>query len=339
MSDAYPQLLRTPRARWWKPLIGLCLATFTLILSSVAIVFAVSGVGALLGADDPFSEEALSPDTPLGLLANNLAIAMIIPAVLLAVLVVHRERPGWLSSVVCRMRWGLLARFFGIAAVLVVVFFAATFAVPPVGVGDLDPPPASRLVALLAVIALTTPLQAAGEEFGFRGYLTQAICSWFARPGVATVLAALVTATLFALAHGVQDPWLFSDRLAFGLVASWLAWRTGGLEAAIALHAANNLVSLGYSAVEDTLSESLAASSVDWEYVVLDLAMMLAFAVIVHRLADRWQLTVRRVVPALDVQQPAAGPGVLSGPPAVGYPGPRSDSPSYGVQSEVPRED
>ncbi len=84
------------------------------------------------------------------------------------------------------------------------------------------------------------------------------------------MVAALVTATLFALAHGAQDPWLFSDRLAFGLVASWLAWRTGGLEAPIALHAANNLVSLGYSAVEGTLSESLAASSVDWEYVVLD---------------------------------------------------------------------
>jgi uncharacterized protein len=338
VSDAYPQLLRTPRRLWWKPLIGLCLATFILILSAVAVVLAISVVGALLGVDDPFSDDALSPDMPLGLLANNLAIAMILPAVLLAVLVVHRERPGWLSSVVARMRWGLLVRFFAIAAVLVVVFFAATFAVPPVGVGDLDPPSASRLVALLAVIALTTPLQSAGEEFGFRGYLTQAMCSWFARPGVVTVVAALVTATLFALAHGAQDPWLFSDRLAFGLVASWLAWRTGGLEAPIALHAANNLVSLGYSAVEGTLSESLAASSVDWEYVVLDLAMMLVFAVIVHRLTDRWQLTVRRGIPALDVE-PAGGPAVLSGPPAVGYPEPRSDSPTYGVQSEVPRED
>ena len=71
------------------------------------------------------------------------------------------------------------------------------------------------------------------------------------------MLAALVTATLFALAHGAQDPWLFADRLLFGVVASWLAWRTGGLEAPIALHAANNLVSLGYTAVEGTLSESL----------------------------------------------------------------------------------
>jgi membrane protease YdiL (CAAX protease family) len=145
---------------------------------------------------------------------------------------------------------------------------------------------------------------------------------------VGAVLAGLVTAVLFAFAHGTQDPWLFSDRLAFGLVASWLAWRTGGLEAPIALHAANNLVSLGYSAVEGTLSESLNASSVDWEYVVLDVAMMLVFAVVVLRLADRWQLTVRRVWPSPGAQPPADGPGVLSEPDAVGYPDGRSDPPS-----------
>jgi membrane protease YdiL (CAAX protease family) len=339
VTDAYPQLLRTPRRAWWKPLIGLCLATFTLILSSVAIVFVISGVGALLGVDDPFSDKALSPDMPLGLLATNLSIAMIIPSVLLAVLVVHRERPGWLVSVVGRMRWGLLARLFGIALVLVGMFFLLTFAVPPAGIGHLDLPPASRLAGLLTVVALTTPLQAAAEEFGFRGYLTQAICSYFSRPMVGTVVAGLITAVLFALAHGAQDPWLFSDRLAFGLVAAWLAWRTGGLEAPIALHAANNLVSLGYSAVEGTLSESLSASSVGWQYVVLDVAMMLVFALIVHRLADRWQLAVRRVAPALDPQPPAGGPGVLSGPAAVGYPDGRSDTPSYVLRSEDPRDD
>ena len=173
------------------------------------------------------------------------------------------------------------------------------------------------------------------------------------------VLSALGLAALFA-----RSPLAFlvlrivgTCYLAFlGVRSLWLAWRPrpaalpGALESAgahgagqavrigMTQGAANNLVSLGYSAVEGTLSESLAASSVDWEYVVLDLAMMLVFAVIVHRLTDRWQLTVRRGIPALDVE-PAGGPAVLSGPPAVGYPEPRSDSPTYGVQSEVPRED
>ena len=62
---------------------------------------------------------------------------------------------------------------------------------------------------------------------------------------------------LFALAHGAQDAWLFGDRFAFALVASWLAWRTGGLEAPIALHVANNLVSLVFTASTGSLEESL----------------------------------------------------------------------------------
>ena len=40
-----------------------------------------------------------SIDTVLGLLANNLILATIVPAAVLAVLVVHQERPGWLASV------------------------------------------------------------------------------------------------------------------------------------------------------------------------------------------------------------------------------------------------
>ena len=327
MTDRYPQLLRNPGRRWWVPPLGLLVAALTLVVASVGVVLAASTVGAMLGVEEPFSEEALSADTPLGLAANNLAIAMIVPAVLVAVLAVHRERIGWLSSVVARLRPGLLGRFFVVAFGLVVVFFGATFLVPPVGFGDVDVPSGGRLLALFAVILLTTPLQAAAEEYGFRGYLTQALCSWFARPRVGTVVAAVVTAFLFALAHGVQDAWLFSDRFLFGLVASWLAWRTGGLEAAIALHVANNLVSLGYSATTGTLAESLAASSLDWEYAVIDVAMMLVFAVTVHRLAGRWQLTVRRVVaqPGPPDSSPS-GSGVLSGPPAVGYPDARSDS-------------
>jgi len=328
VSDRYPQLLRTERHRWWKPLLGLAVAALTLILGSIAVVLAAAAIAALVGVDNPFSDEAMSADTPLGLAGTNLSIAMIIPAVLLAVVAIHRTRVGWLSSVEARLRWALLGRIFPLALVLVVLFFAATFLVPPAGFGDIDAPPGSRLVALLAVILLTTPLQAAAEEYGFRGYLTQSIGSWFGRAEVGTVVAAAVTGLLFALAHGVQDAWLFGDRLAFGLVASWLAWRTGGLEAPIALHIANNLVSLVYSAATGSLEESLSATDLDWPYAVLDLAMMVVFALVVARLADRWHLRVRRAAGVAGAAYGVGAPGALSGPPAVGYPDVRSDYPS-----------
>ena len=49
-------------------------------------------------------------------------------------------------------------------------------------------------------------------------------------------------APLFSAAHGPQDLLTFLDRFAFGLAASAVVWLTGGLEAAIVLHAVNNVL-------------------------------------------------------------------------------------------------
>ena len=89
----------------------------------------------------------------------------------------------------------------------------------------------------LVVIILTSPLQAAAEEIFFRGYLMQALGSLVAQPWFGVVVSAVV----FALMHGVQNPALFLDRLGFGLLAGFLVWRTGGLEAGIGAHVINNI--------------------------------------------------------------------------------------------------
>jgi uncharacterized protein len=329
-GDRYPQLLRTGRATWWRPLLGLLLAGSTLVLGAVALVTAAYVLAAATGqSDDAISEETLNPDSPIGLLANNLVIAMMIPASLLAVLVVHRERVGWLAAVTGRPRWGLLGRLLVVAFVLVLVFFGVGFVLPSSSDLDVEAPSASTFLALLAVVLVTTPLQACAEEVGFRGYLSQAVASWFARPVVGSVVAGAVSSVLFALAHGLQDAWLFGDRLAFGLVASWLVWRTGGLEAPVALHVANNLVSLVYAAATGSLEASLLASTLEWQFAVLDVAMMVTFAVVVDRLARRWHLVVRRAPhpPAVPSAGPPGSAEILSGPGAVGYPGPRPPTP------------
>lgn len=311
-ADSHPRLLSTPRARWWRPLLGLLLAAGVVTVASVIIV----AVATLLVGSGPVeqrTEDALDPGTWQGLLANNLVILTIVPAAVLAVLVVHGERIGWLASVTGRPRWGLLWRFFLVAVAVVVVSFALSFLLPTDTSLDATTPTTTALVATLAVILLTTPLQSMAEEVGFRGYLTQAVASWARRPMVGIAAGAIVSATLFALAHGAQDPWLFTDRFTFGLVASWLAWRTGGLEASVALHAANNLVSLGAGAVAGTLSDSLSLSSLEWQFAVLDVVSMLAFAAVAERLARRWAPQRLRV---------------LSPAPPVGYSERRPSTPS-----------
>lgn len=314
----YPLLLRTGGWRWWRPLLGLLLAGLTLVSGAVAVIMGALGLAALTGSRSAaFSEESLSPDSPIGLLANNLVIVLLVPASVLAVLVVHRERPGWLASVTGRPRWGLLGRWLAVAGVVVGLFFAAGFLLPGDDEVELRAPSTATLVLLLVVILLTTPLQAAAEEVGFRGYLSQAVAGWFARPVLGAVVACGASAVLFALAHGVQDAWLFGDRLAFGVLASWLAWRTGGLEAPVALHVANNLVSLVHSASTGSLESALTASSVPWQFALLDVAMMVVFGLAVLALTPRWAPVVRRAAP----------PAVLSGPAPVGYPSPSPSTP------------
>ena len=295
-------------------MVGLLFAGTVLVLGAVALVAVAYVLSAATGqSEDVFSDEALRADSVVGLLTNNLVIALMIPASVLAVVAVQRERPGVLASVTGRPRWGLLGRLLAVAFVVVLVFFGVGFLLPGSGVAEGDAPPMGTLVGLLVVVLVTTPLQACAEEVGFRGYLSQAVASWFGRPVVGSLVAGAVSAVLFALAHGLQDAWLFGDRLAFGVVASWLAWRTGGLEAPVALHVANNIVSLAYSASTGSLDASLLASTLDWQFAVLDVVMMLTFALVVHRVVRGREVAVRRLT--------------LAGPGAVGYPLPSTSNP------------
>ena len=82
----------------------------------------------------------------------------------------------------------------------------------------------------LLVVLLLTPLQAAGEEYAFRGYLSRRSArSCCRQPGRSRCGPC---AALRAGPRLGQEPPIFFDRLAFGLVAGMLVILTGGLEAA-----------------------------------------------------------------------------------------------------------
>ncbi len=99
----------------------------------------------------------------------------------------------------------------------------------------------------MLVVVLLTPLQATGEEYAFRGYLTQAFGACSA-PGAVRRRAAtpLPRCSRSRTASARTFP-LFFDRFAFGLVAGILVIATGGLEAGIALHVLNNFVAFGFA--------------------------------------------------------------------------------------------
>lgn len=316
----YLHLLRTRHHRWWKSLLGLLLVAvlwlgFQLVAGLVVLVHLLA-TGGSMGDFERLLEQV----TPGTLLFTNLTLAAAIPVTGVAVMVCHQERMGWLSSVLGRVRWRMLFAFTGLGAALMAVSVGVAVLLPSAaggGLPALDPPPLGTLVGVTLVVLLTTPLQAAGEEYLFRGYLAQAIASWIPLRLAALLVTTPITAALFALAHGTQDPWLFADRFGFGVAASILVWLTGGLEAAIGLHTVNNVVAFGFATATGTLADSLSSTEAPAGSVLLDLAVLAVFTAGVWVWTSRRPVRTRSDGPAPRPDGPAplpAGPAPLPAP-------------------------
>jgi hypothetical protein len=75
----------------------------------------------------------------------------------------------------------------------------------------------------------------------------QNVGAWFRHPIVGLVISVIISTVAFSAAHGSPDPWILGSIGCLAVAAGIAAWRTGGLEAGIAMHAINNL--LAFSAV------------------------------------------------------------------------------------------
>ncbi|MZF86777.1 type II CAAX endopeptidase family protein [Streptomyces sp. SID5643] len=273
----------TGRHRWWRAWVGTLLLTLAYFVS-VLVLFGVSyGLGTALGA--PELPDGGADLGPLGNTAMDLvSIAIALPLVLLATLWPARRPVGTVTSVTGRLRigwlgWCLLA---GLPPILLLT--AVSFFLP----GGSDESAAwvgrrSFLVAL-AVLVLLVPLQAAAEEYVFRGWLLQAVGAFVRSPW----LAVIPQAVLFAAAHGWGTRWGFLGLLVNGLVMGLLTIRTGGLEAAIVLHVLNNLLAFGVSAaIVGGLSTDETAADAPWSSALAAIVTDLLYAAIVLWFARR----------------------------------------------------
>ena len=237
---AYHEFYRTPRFRWWHSVVGLIVFAFGWGLA--VLVVTIGAVAYEMSWGGRSAEQISQGDlTPALFLANNVGVALAIPVAVATHRVVYGQRAGWLFSIVGRFRWGLLGRFLAVAAgihTVALLMWLVTMGPPD----DLHIRPASWF--LLAVVVLTTPFQAAGEEVAFRGIATRAVGSWFGVPLIGLVVSTAVTAALFVLVHGAADLTLNVFYLCLAVGASVLTWHTGGLEAAVALHVVVNLTTM-----------------------------------------------------------------------------------------------
>lgn len=276
----YHRLGHTARHRWWRPILGTLLILVGTPVALMGAFGAVSAVGWLFGGPEDLLVIGTSTETDLAL--TMVSLAVLIPAAMVAAWWVQRRPAGTVSSVAGRLRWRWLMVCV-LLAVPVLGLNIAVFSMLPGESVDASWVGWQRLAIGLAVVVLLVPLQAAGEEYLFRGWLVQAAGSWFRSPWPGIALSAL----LFALAHGIGSVWGMVDLIFFGVVTAVVTIRTGGLEAAIALHVVNNVAALGMAVVTGTLDAQQAAADVAAVAALVDMALISLYGGLVLWMARR----------------------------------------------------
>lgn len=316
-SLPYHRLLRAlPTYRWWKPLVALVIAAVLWVVFQVVVgigTFALAiHVGDVklpdyTGGDlNAFAAQlqkiviaffSLDASDAFSLVAGLGGVATLLPAVLLAYRIMGLRPLSVLRSVVFRFRW----RWFALALVPALLVTGVSTVIgftvlPAIGIGTPAQAPTIPLSTWLlcaAVIVILTPIQAAAEEFAFRGLLMQLVGGWV-RPAI---VAVLVSTAVFAALHTQYLGWATLDVAFFGVVAAYSTWRTGGLEASLALHAVNNTVI--FLVLASGVAGSTAAVDIDHPAtgdpisLSVTVVTMGAYAVIITLLARRRRIQDR----------------------------------------------
>ncbi|MFF5231381.1 CPBP family intramembrane glutamic endopeptidase [Dactylosporangium sp. NPDC000521] len=274
----FHRLAHTAAHRWWRPVVG------TLVLAAAYLL--VEWLGGMLGFGEPL-------DTWL----YRTSVGSLGAAALLLARAAQARRAGTLASVLGRPRWHWLGLCLLEAAVTVVMLVAAS----AVLVWAIWAGPNARIVGgvggefVLPFLAFIGPtvVVAVAAELVFRGWLLQAVGAYGGGPW----LAITVQAVLFAAAFYTVGPWTFAEGLTLGAVLGWLAVRTGGLEAGIALVVCLDLLAAAREAIREDLYSDGYLSDLQWQFFALDLVVTLAYAATVALHARRRGIAA--VTPAL----------------------------------------
>ena len=252
--------------RWFKPIL-VALLFFALYMgATVAMVVAgaiqqggIENVMDIAGGYDNMDVASIP-----GILLNLGSLAIAIPILALAALIV-RDRPfSSYSSARGGWDWGVFGRMMLLALLVC--------GVPNLIWVLLDHGPLDNHFTVFTFLLLTVmgPLQCIAEEYLFRGLVMQTFGGWFRIPVIAVIGQALI----FMSMH----PYNLTGRLtilATGCMMGLMAWITRGIEASSAIHIVNNMVAfyvdgLGIGAIASEVStlDLFVTLAIDTVYVL-----------------------------------------------------------------------
>ena len=268
-----------PRARWFTPVLeGLLIAGIYFVLLLI-VSFALLAFAVMLRVPYDYLTDlqriyANVFKTPLVFVALLITIIPVIPAIFIARLITNFKPVGLIHSIAGRMRWSYLGVFLGFGFLI--------FGLYSVGFAALDgslttqnsvhPLDSGMFWLYIVLILLIVPFQCYAEELLFRGYLMQTVGRWLKNPAWAII----IPAPIFMVLHG-YGLWGLLSVLTMALIAGFLCWYTGGLEAGIGLHIANNvsIFIFGLLGLADPFDANREAQALDF---VQALILQLAFA-------------------------------------------------------------
>ncbi len=223
----YQQLWRTPWLKLWQPFSAIVLG---LVLWFVATVIGYGNafLDGYVTGNEFFVK--LSPDgtghyvmlmTPGLFLTIKVILALLLPITVLIQLMFFGLKPGWLISVTGKVRKGGAAMSLAIVVPIWIVLALVDSAIHKIP--DLSWNDQSQL--LIVGILITTPWQAAGEEFMFRGLIFRGIGSYFDTPKGSFWAGAAISSVSFAAMHAGAADWTMLIHVLALVIAGFLIVR------------------------------------------------------------------------------------------------------------------
>lgn len=272
-----------PRARWFTPVLeGLLIAGIYFVLL-LMVSFALLAFAVMLRVPYDYLTDlqriyANVFKTPLVFIALLITIIPVIPAIFIARLITNFKPLGLIHSIAGRMRWSYLSVFLGFGFLIFGLYNVGNLVLDGslTTQNSVHPLNSGMFWLYIVLILLIVPFQCYAEELLFRGYLMQTVGRWLKNPAWAII----IPAPIFMVLHG-YGLWGLLSVLTMALIAGFLCWYTGGLEAGIGLHIANNvsIFIFGLLGLADPFDANREAQALDF---VQALILQLAFAGLVY---------------------------------------------------------
>lgn len=280
----YHRVLATEERQIWRGIAALLLLLAGLFAFSLG--FGAIGLFAesALGLTDPASDDI--EITPISQATALFSLALLLPWSMLIQRWLYKVEGASLHSVRSLFRFDLMARALLVVLPIWTVYMTVLNMLLPYEQGRWS---TFELFATFVIVIILTPLQSAGEEYGFRGLAFRVAASWGRGSRTALLLGVVVSSLLFTVVHFALDPWLNLYYFSLGATLALITWRTGGIELAAVIHAVNNtvaflLVVITRTDLAEGMDRSVGAGS---PVLLLPCVLLLAFTAVLWRRTRR----------------------------------------------------